>query len=837
METIHVQFDELTEHMAPVHISTGPEPILLMPKQINSGLIPNPVLAAPYVPLTNKDLEILIQPMFDEYLEPPSVKRLVPPTPAVQVLVVLAGIPSFTTIDQDAPSTSHSPSSLEVRPPISHQGLTVGPTIEDNPFAHAEDSPFINVFAPEPSSEESSLGDVSLANPIKLATDVLWCFYNYVLSKVKPKNVKTAMDEACWFEAMQDEIHKFDRLQQRDIVKRRALKSFALVARIEVIRIFIANAASKNMIIYQMDVKTAFHNGELKEEVYVSQPEGFVDPDHLTHVYRLKKALYGLKQALRAWYNTLSRFLMDNKFSKGVVDPTGIFINESKYALKILTKYAMDMCDPVDTPMVDQSKLDEDPLGILVDQTRFRDADHAGCQDTRRSTSKSAQFLGDKLDAKTGIYNFQLDGKWFTLNADLLCKASEITPGDSAHPFVSPPAGDQVMDFVNELGNKPRHPVLQMLWGIVTRSNVDYEELLCKHNIHRRLGSLVHVTGDDFLFGNLKFIPKGEKDEVFGKSIPKELITKAIQNSSYYQQYLEMVARKSTAKEGGQKNTAFKADKPKKPTPAPVGRVAIREPASGITQRLPVVEGKGKDIATNEQVAQSLLELQKPKKKRCRRSIPKGLAEKSNSEGDTKILNVDEERDEDKDGSNPGQSHVALAGPNPKPMHKDFIAIVYPKVYESLKHTTEEHVFLENPPRLSRTLSSMKNLDDAFTFGDQFIDDKTTKEEPGKANVESEVKFMPEHAALYDALEASMDHENREELIEAISKSRMRRHEDQDPPIPPPKDSDQSKKKRYDSDAFASKQSQAQTSLAWKTSDTKEAPSRSSKKKIASQSE
>ncbi|GKE26962.1 hypothetical protein Tco_1442346 [Tanacetum coccineum] len=74
--------------------------------------------------------------------------------------------------------------------------------------------------------------------------------------------------------------------------------------------------------------------------------------------------------------------------------------------------------------------------------------------------------------------------------------------------------------------------------------------------------------------------------------------------------------------------------------------------------------------------------------------------------------------DEDQTGSNPGQSHVALAGPNLEPMHEDFIARVYHKVYESLKHTTEEHVFLENPPSSSGTLSSMKNLDDAFTFGD-----------------------------------------------------------------------------------------------------------------------
>nr|GFB09104.1 retrotransposon protein, putative, unclassified [Tanacetum cinerariifolium] len=103
-------------------------------------------------------------------------------------------------------------------------------------------------------------------------------------------------------------------------------------ARIEAIRIFISNADSKNMTIYQMDVKTTFLNGELKKEVYGSQPVGFANPDHPTHVYLLKKALYGLKQAPRAW---------------------------------------MDSCDPVDTPMVDRLKLDEDLLGILVDHTRF----------------------------------------------------------------------------------------------------------------------------------------------------------------------------------------------------------------------------------------------------------------------------------------------------------------------------------------------------------------------------------------------------------------------------------------------------------------------------------
>ncbi|GJV28373.1 retrovirus-related pol polyprotein from transposon TNT 1-94 [Tanacetum coccineum] len=111
---------------------------------------------------------------------------------------------------------------------------------------------------------------------------------------------------------------------------------------IEAIRIFIANAVGKNMIIYQMDVKTTFLNGELKEEVYVSQLEGFEDPDHPTYVYHLKKALYGLKQAPRAWYDTLSRFLMANKFSKGVVDPT-LFMRKSGKHILLVQIYVDDI--------------------------------------------------------------------------------------------------------------------------------------------------------------------------------------------------------------------------------------------------------------------------------------------------------------------------------------------------------------------------------------------------------------------------------------------------------------------------------------------------------------
>ncbi|GKB27872.1 retrovirus-related pol polyprotein from transposon TNT 1-94 [Tanacetum coccineum] len=306
METIHVQFDELTEQMAPVQLSTGHVPSFLTAGQISSGLVPNSVPAAPYVPPTNKELEILFQPMFDEYLEPTCVERPVSPAPAVSVLVSSAGTPSSTTIDQDAPSPSHSPSSSTLQSPSLHQGVAAESTLmENNLFAHVDNDPFINVFASKPSFEASSSGDLSsvespsqtlyhlgkwskdhpldniIGNPSRpvstrkqLATDTLWCLYNSVLSKVEPKNFKSAIteDSLKW-------IYKVKLDKYSDVLKNKARlvakgyrqeegidfeESFAPVACIEAIRIFIANAASKNMTIYQMDVKTTFLNGDLK---------------------------------------------------------------------------------------------------------------------------------------------------------------------------------------------------------------------------------------------------------------------------------------------------------------------------------------------------------------------------------------------------------------------------------------------------------------------------------------------------------------------------------------------------------------------------------------------
>ncbi|GKE86687.1 retrovirus-related pol polyprotein from transposon TNT 1-94 [Tanacetum coccineum] len=294
---------------------------------------------------------MLFQPMFDEYFNPPGICQN--PIPKVAQDPVIPTGPSMSiAIDLDAPSGSHTSSPLDYHSSSVHHGLAGEPYAVVNPFAAADPEPFVNVFAPE---------SFIIWGNQRIPQDryPLGSFYNSVLSKVEPKNFQSAATEDCWFQAMQDEIHEFDRLdvwelvpppdsamiialkwiykvkldEYGDVLKNKARlvakgfrqeegldfeESFAPVARLEAIRIFIANAASKNMTVYQMDVKTAFLNGELKEEVYVHQSEGFVDPERPHHVYRLKKALYRLKQAHQAWYDTLSKFLLAQGFSKGV---------------------------------------------------------------------------------------------------------------------------------------------------------------------------------------------------------------------------------------------------------------------------------------------------------------------------------------------------------------------------------------------------------------------------------------------------------------------------------------------------------------------------------------
>nr|GFB24692.1 hypothetical protein [Tanacetum cinerariifolium] len=242
------------------------------------------------------------------------------PVAVVPRAVDIADSPMSTSIDQDAPSSNSTSqrSSSKVRP-----FELIGRWTKDHPTKNVIGDPSRSVFTRK-----------------QLKSDVMWCYFDAFLTSLELKNFKQAMTKPSWINAIQEEIHEFERPQAWELVsvlKNKASlvsqgfrkeeeidfkESFAPVARINAIRIFIENATNKNMMIFQIDVKTDFLNGELKEEVYVSQPEGFVDQDYPSHVYKLKKALYGLKQATCGWYDMLSSFLISQHFSNDAVDPT-----------------------------------------------------------------------------------------------------------------------------------------------------------------------------------------------------------------------------------------------------------------------------------------------------------------------------------------------------------------------------------------------------------------------------------------------------------------------------------------------------------------------------------
>nr|GEX28449.1 reverse transcriptase domain-containing protein [Tanacetum cinerariifolium] len=405
-----------------------------------------------------------------------------------------------------------------------------GEQLQDNEFTN----PFCALTKEEAdsSSHNTSNSNVPTFNQPQLATDPEMCMYALTVSTTEPKNIKEAMADFAWIEAMQEELHQFDRLQVWELVDKPFAKtviklkwlwkkkkdenqtvihnkarlvakgyaleegtdfeesfapvahleafdrlqvwelvdkpfaktviklkwlwkkkkdenqtvihnkarlvakgyaleegtdfeeSFAPVAHLEAVRIFIAYAAHKSFLIFQMDVKMAFLNGPLKEEVYVAQPNGFVDPDHPEKLYRLKKALYGLKQAPRAWEDILLVQIYVDDIIFGSTNPK----YTKRFEKLMHSRFEMSLTGEMKFFLglqIHQSPSDADLSGNPIDQTDYRskigslmyltsskpdivqagssfeliaflDTDHAGCIDSRKSTSGGIQFLGDK---------------------------------------------------------------------------------------------------------------------------------------------------------------------------------------------------------------------------------------------------------------------------------------------------------------------------------------------------------------------------------------------------------------------------------------------------------
>nr|GEY11411.1 hypothetical protein [Tanacetum cinerariifolium] len=460
VETIHVNFDELPQ-MASDHVDSDPVP--------EYGIV-----------TTSNELYLLFSLMFDELLNGSS--KVVSKSSIVTTVDVLNQRQQQNTTPLNNQTTPEPTCQVPTQAPTvtSTENINQAEMIAEN--AQVADDEFINIFCTPVQDRGETLShyvdssnmhtfyqhhpsehrwtkdhplEQVIGNPSQsvrtrrqLESDGEMCMFVLTVSRTELKNIKEAMADSAWIESMQEEFHQFDRLDEGVDFE----ESFAPVARLEAVRLFIAYATHKSFTVYQMDVKTAFLYSPLKEEVYVNQPDGFVNPYHPDKVYRLKKALYGLKQAPRAWYDELSNFLISKGFSKGSIDPTlfitkhrgdillrwypmatkhldadlsGTPVDQTKYrsmvrALMYLTASRPDIMHATCYCARYQAKPTEKHLtavkrifqylkyaihmGLWYPKdtgfklTAFLNSDHAGCLDSRKSTSGGIQFLGgDKL--------------------------------------------------------------------------------------------------------------------------------------------------------------------------------------------------------------------------------------------------------------------------------------------------------------------------------------------------------------------------------------------------------------------------------------------------------
>nr|GEX09606.1 putative Gag-Pol polyprotein [Tanacetum cinerariifolium] len=420
-----------------VILSSGLAPQLMTPGTISSGLRPNHIPQPPYVPPTKNDKDLLFQPMFNDYFNPPlsfvsPVQAAAAPRP-----VDPASSPSLTTIDQDESSLRLSTNVQSSHTPIE----ILGKWTKNHPLA--------NVIR-DPSR--------SVSTTKQLKTDAIWCYFDAFLTFVKQKNFKEAMLESAWIEAIGSSKSRKMNLGVYSGTR--------------------LDWLLKNT----MDVKTTFLNGELREEVYVSQPEGFVDQDNPTHVYKLKKALYGLKQAPRTCFS-----------------------------------------DPVDTLMVDKNKLDEDLQGKLVDPIHYREV-----SDKIKDKSKAQYDLKDwgSVDDETFLFDDKEekpeDIPWVSTNDDE-SENDGVTPREFSGIYHK-----ANVDYVALIWEDLHYQIDYRQSKIRIREIMPYprftkviiHHFMSQHkSISKRQGLLYHTVDDDGVLDRLKFINKGEECQVYGKPI------------------------------------------------------------------------------------------------------------------------------------------------------------------------------------------------------------------------------------------------------------------------------------------------------------------------------
>nr|GEU50228.1 hypothetical protein [Tanacetum cinerariifolium] len=481
METMNITFDELSV-MAFEQNSSRPGLQSMTSGQISFELKITYASSTitPQRP-SEHDLDILFEPFHNEYLggrpsEAPRTIHVAPVLQNLQALTASMSIQDFVpapTSSSNTPISSHNVDAPSQQHAQQQRNLTPSPTASaaDNvPYAVFEGDLFVNPFATP--STESAVSSTHYVDPSNMHTFYQSYPHDYQWKKDHPleqvigepsrphESVKEALTDPAWIESIQEELHQFIRLDIWELVSSSdGIKPLTLkwlfknkhdeentVIRNKNRLVVRGYHQEEGFTVYQMDVKTAFLHGSLKEDVYVCQPEGFIDVDHPSHVYKLKKALYGLKQAPRAWYDELSTFILQKGFSKGTIDLTmftrrfnddilvvnqshcSIFINQSNYVNEILKKYGLNTCGIIGTLMDIKDKLDLDQIGTPVDATKYRsmisalmylkssrpdivhatcdsgfeltvfsDADYGGCKDTFKSTSGGAQFLGKKL--------------------------------------------------------------------------------------------------------------------------------------------------------------------------------------------------------------------------------------------------------------------------------------------------------------------------------------------------------------------------------------------------------------------------------------------------------